>query len=497
MELLSRDSDSDVVEKIWFIFQSLILIATGFVAKRGLMINIAFRCGSKMISVVSNWFNLTKKSPWHSGKLALWFLLLSPITTLNLRAQDIVGQWQGTIPSTPPLRAVLRVVRNEGTLRGYIISVDQSPDYFPVTSISDSNGEVMFSIADFQVAFDGKMSNDGNEITGTWTQGESLKLDLHRATPDTSWLTKSTIFMIEVAPNVSLEVIDWGGSGPPLVFLAGLGNTAHVFDKFALKFVPAHHVYGITRRGFGMSSSPVPDATNYRADQLGDDVVKVIDALGLKKPVLVGHSIAGEELSSIGSRYPEKIAGLIYLDAGYPYALYSPDAGDTQLDAEDVQKQLNTYLASRPGATDQRKLIADLLAELPQLQKDLEVDDKRNNILPPPPPGKADPEPPFAAAANAIVKGETKYTDIEIPLLAIFASPHDPSNLPQLAADKKAEFIALDQARSAAQAKAFQKLKFAKVVVLPNANHFVFFSNEQDVEKAMKDFLNTLAPEKR
>lgn len=31
---------------------------------------------------------------------------------------------------------------------------------------------------------------------------------------------------ITVAPGVSLEVVDWGGSGPPLVFLAGLGNTA-------------------------------------------------------------------------------------------------------------------------------------------------------------------------------------------------------------------------------------------------------------------------------
>ena len=54
----------------------------------------------------------------------------------------------------------------------------------------------------------------------------------------------------------------------------------------------------------------------------------MIDALGLKKPVLIGHSIAGEELSSIGSRHPEKVAGLIYLDAGYSYALYLPDLGD-------------------------------------------------------------------------------------------------------------------------------------------------------------------------
>ena len=35
------------------------------------------------------------------------------------------------------------------------------------------------------------------------------------------------VSFIGVAPDVTLEVLDWGGSGPSLVFLAGLGNTAH------------------------------------------------------------------------------------------------------------------------------------------------------------------------------------------------------------------------------------------------------------------------------
>ena len=78
---------------------------------------------------------------------------------------------------------------------------------------------------------------------------------------------------------------------------------------------------GVTRRGFGDSSAP---ASGYGADRLGDDVLAVIDALKISKPVLAGHSLGGEELSSIGSRHPEKVAGLIYLDAGYSYAFYAP-----------------------------------------------------------------------------------------------------------------------------------------------------------------------------
>src|SRR5258706_1525178 len=122
---------------------------------------------------------------------------------------------------------------------------------------------------------------------------------------------------VTVDKNVRLEVLDWGGSGQPIVLLAGGGNTAHVFDDFALKLTGEHHVYGITRRGFGQSGFA---ASEDGADRLGDDVLAVLDSLKLTKPVLVGHSIGGEELSSIATRYPDRVAGVIYLDAGYPYA---------------------------------------------------------------------------------------------------------------------------------------------------------------------------------
>jgi hypothetical protein len=64
--------------------------------------------------------------------------------------------------------------------------------------------------------------------------------------------------MIPVEPDIKLEVLDWGGTGRPLVLLAGLGNTAHDFDEFAPKLTARYHVYGITRRGSGRPASPSP-----------------------------------------------------------------------------------------------------------------------------------------------------------------------------------------------------------------------------------------------
>jgi alpha-beta hydrolase superfamily lysophospholipase len=69
-----------------------------------------------------------------------------------------------------------------------------------------------------------------------------------------------TTRFITVDKDVRLEVLDWGGSGRPIVLLAGGGNTAHIFDDFAPNLTAHYHVYGITRRGFGASGYSATDA---------------------------------------------------------------------------------------------------------------------------------------------------------------------------------------------------------------------------------------------
>jgi non-heme chloroperoxidase len=103
-----------------------------------------------------------------------------------------------------------------------------------------------------------------------------------------SWKDPSshTTRFVAVDTHVRLEVLDWGGSGRPIILLAGGGNAAHVFDDFVPKLTAHYHVYGIIRRGFGASGY---SATDRPADRLGDDVVAVVNALNLKRPILVGH----------------------------------------------------------------------------------------------------------------------------------------------------------------------------------------------------------------
>jgi pimeloyl-ACP methyl ester carboxylesterase len=71
---------------------------------------------------------------------------------------------------------------------------------------------------------------------------------------------------VDVGDGVKLEVLDWQGSGRPLVLLAGSGNTAHIYEDFAPKLADCCHVYAITRRGYGVSSS-LNEATQCRSCQ--------------------------------------------------------------------------------------------------------------------------------------------------------------------------------------------------------------------------------------
>ena len=100
---------------------------------------------------------------------------------------------------------------------------------------------------------------------------------------------------VTVAPGVSLEVLDWGGAGPPLVFLAGLQDVAHGFDELAPRFTDRHHVLAITRRGYGASASRT---AGYDLASRVADLRAVLDTLRLGRVDLAGHSIAGDELTA-------------------------------------------------------------------------------------------------------------------------------------------------------------------------------------------------------
>ena len=108
---------------------------------------------------------------------------------------------------------------------------------------------------------------------------------------------------VTVDSSVQLEVLDWGGSGPPVVLLACY-LSAHMYDEFAPKLTNQFHVYGITRRGIGASDKP---ATGYAVQRSANDLLEVLNSLNIQKALLVGHSCAGQVLTMFAAQHSDRL----------------------------------------------------------------------------------------------------------------------------------------------------------------------------------------------
>jgi non-heme chloroperoxidase len=236
---------------------------------------------------------------------------------------------------------------------------------------------------------------------------------------------------------------------------------------------------------------------------LGDDVSAVLDSLKLSRPVLIGHSFAGEELSSVATRHPEEVAGLVYLDAGYSYAYYNALRGDFFdepryfVDMAELRTKLSRLLEGNEG--NNRRLLEELLdTDLPQFENDLrerqkELDlESRSSGTPP----KVPASPPAQASSGRLnpgmlaMAGMRRYTGIRVPVLAIYAVPL------ALESIKDPVVRTMVEAREATReerVKAFQEgVPQAHVIRLPNASHDVFRSNEADVLREVRTFIGNL-----
>ena len=103
----------------------------------------------------------------------------------------IVGTWQGTLhlPNGNGLRTVLKITEDEkGALHAIFYSIDQSGQGIATSSISFADKTLKYGIEFIGLTYEGKMSADGNSISGASAQGgNSLPLVFERATPATEW----------------------------------------------------------------------------------------------------------------------------------------------------------------------------------------------------------------------------------------------------------------------------------------------------------------------
>ena len=301
---------------------------------------------------------------------------------------------------------------------------------------------------------------------------------------------------VTVEEGVQLEVLDWGGSGHPVVLLTGSGNTAHVYDEFAPKLMDCCHVYGITRRGFGASSHP---ESGYTDQRLADDVLQVLDSLNIVAPVLVGHSMAGSELTTLGVQHSDRLSALVYLDAG-------DDPGDFSGNNPAYRvlfEKLPAMNPHPPSEADKKSFQAYRDRQM-RIMGFAFPESELRNMFNSNPDGSVGPYRTAVPIRKVIGAGSKKrdYSGIRVPVLAFFAVPPTDTDWsqyyhfrPKSAEERTALEKIYDADRSYLiryEGRMRTGVPGARIVELPGADHYVFFSNEANVLRELRVFLASL-----
>ena len=169
----------------------------------------------------------------------------------------IAGTWQGTMraPDGHNLRVVLKIAKDEkGGLSATLYNLEQSGPPMAGSSVSFGKGTLRF-VNDFpRLTYEGKMSADGNSISGTVTQNGSFPLVLERATPETEWATPAPPSRIlpmapDAKPGVEVATIKPAQPGTKLFMLTLRGEDLVVKNlslTFLMKFAyPTRPIVGL------------------------------------------------------------------------------------------------------------------------------------------------------------------------------------------------------------------------------------------------------------
>jgi len=116
--------------------------------------------------------------------------------------------------------------------------------------------------------------------------------------------------------DLDLHYLDWGGAAAlPAVALHGFALNCRSWDEVAPALSDALHWYALDQRGHGLSER-APALADYSRGRMADDIYGFINAAGLDRPVVIGHSMGGMNAMTFASRRPEALRALVLVDVG-------------------------------------------------------------------------------------------------------------------------------------------------------------------------------------
>lgn len=166
------------------------------------------------------------------------------------------------------------------------------------------------------------------------------------------------------ANGIQIYVSDRGTGALPLVFLHYWGGSSRTWDKVVAALPDRYRTIATDHRGWGRSDAP---ADGYALKDLADDAQGVIEALGLQRYILVGHSMGGKVAQLLASRQPAGLLGLVLVAPSPPQPMAMPDEArqmmaDAYQTRESIGLAIDHMLTAKPlSAADREQVIDDSL----------------------------------------------------------------------------------------------------------------------------------------
>jgi pimeloyl-ACP methyl ester carboxylesterase len=262
--------------------------------------------------------------------------------------------------------------------------------------------------------------------------------------------------------GVRFHYLDWGGDGDPMLLLAGLGCTAHVFAELAPHLTDRFRVLALTRRGHGLTAQV---RSGHALAEAAEDARRLLDALGIERAHVVGHSMGGGEVSALAARHPGRVASVVYLDGAYDWADRPTPEGSEEAASPDRFASYEDYVdfvhSVLPDGIWGPALDAMLRTSV-DTHADGSVVDKLSNAA-------------FAPFVQALNTFRHPYSDIAAPALALYA-----------VGDRWPEAEAAW--RVACRDRFVAETAAGKVIEI-RASHYLFLDRRDDVVAAMREFL--------
>ena len=122
-----------------------------------------------------------------------------------------------------------------------------------------------------------------------------------------------------IVNDIKLHYTRTGGQKPPLILSHGLSDNGLCWSPVATQLEKSYDVIMVDARGHGLSDA----FSNHSLNIMADDLLKLIKALDLNKPILMGHSMGAQISAYAAAIEPLQIKSLILED---PATLRIPSA---------------------------------------------------------------------------------------------------------------------------------------------------------------------------